>query len=120
MAVNVRAASMRWKFLYQVQPGGIYRLRCLYCNAEAQVHPTQPVDVLKCGSDFQCEQKQRRDLSRLARKANPNRVRVGRNDPCPCKSGKKAKHCCPVNSWQRKASEEQPPMEEEKIGGRLA
>ena len=22
-------------------------------------------------------------------------ARVGRNDPCPCGSGKKAKHCCP-------------------------
>ena len=23
-----------------------------------------------------------------------NTVRVGRNDPCPCGSGKKFKHCC--------------------------
>ena len=30
-------------------------------------------------------------------KAQPQRVagkKVGRNDPCPCGSGKKYKHCC--------------------------
>lgn len=25
---------------------------------------------------------------------NPNRVKIGRNDPCPCGSGKKYKKCC--------------------------
>lgn len=25
------------------------------------------------------------------------RVRIGRNDPCPCNSGKKFKHCCMPN-----------------------
>ena len=35
----------------------------------------------------------------------PRSSRVGRNDPCPCGSGKKYKHCClakaepPVQQW---------------------
>jgi hypothetical protein len=27
-------------------------------------------------------------------------LKVGRNDPCPCGSGKKHKHCCEKNSGQ--------------------
>jgi preprotein translocase subunit SecA len=32
-------------------------------------------------------------------KAKPVRTgpKVGRNDPCPCRSGKKYKHCCGKN-----------------------
>ena len=30
----------------------------------------------------------KKDLERLANK------KIGRNEPCPCKSGKKYKHCC--------------------------
>jgi len=28
----------------------------------------------------------------------PGKVEVGRNDPCPCGSGRKAKHCCGVGA----------------------
>jgi hypothetical protein len=38
--------------------------------------------------------------------AGKNVVKVGRNDPCPCGSGKKYKHCCerkttkmPLGNW---------------------
>jgi uncharacterized protein YecA (UPF0149 family) len=45
--------------------------------------------------------KQRQSVSRMAAEptvrqaAAPPSVRVGRNDPCPCGSGRKAKHCHP-------------------------
>ncbi len=38
--------------------------------------------------------------------------KVGRNDPCPCGSGKKYKKCCLANSWS-------PPGREESIKSRL-
>jgi SWIM/SEC-C metal-binding protein len=42
------------------------------------------------------------DLSDLERKLNPpvrHEVRqIGRNEPCPCGSGKKFKKCCGVNA----------------------
>ncbi|MBM3435375.1 MAG: hypothetical protein FJY07_04050 [Bacteroidetes bacterium] len=39
------------------------------------------------------------DISDIERLLNPpkplvNTVVIGRNDPCPCGSGKKYKHCC--------------------------
>jgi len=36
------------------------------------------------------------DLDRLLNPTTPARVQAqpGRNDPCPCGSGKKYKHCC--------------------------
>lgn len=30
----------------------------------------------------------------IAKEKNPEYARIGRNDPCPCGSGKKFKHCC--------------------------
>jgi SWIM/SEC-C metal-binding protein len=40
------------------------------------------------------------DVSDLERALEPPRpavsTKVGRNDPCPCGSGKKFKHCCAV------------------------
>ena len=37
------------------------------------------------------------DLDRILNPQEPIRVenRIGRNDPCPCGSGRKAKKCCP-------------------------
>jgi hypothetical protein len=26
-------------------------------------------------------------------------IKVGRNEPCPCRSGKKSKHCCNTKNW---------------------
>jgi hypothetical protein len=33
-------------------------------------------------------------VDRIPRNASPGRAKVGRNDPCPCGSGKKYKKCC--------------------------
>lgn len=40
------------------------------------------------------ELERRAGLHRQARPLNPNGTKVGRNDPCPCGSGKKYKRCC--------------------------
>ena len=34
------------------------------------------------------------DTASLLKLASPRRAKYGRNDPCPCGSGKKFKHCC--------------------------
>ena len=33
----------------------------------------------------------------MSLKMNPNIKVIGRNDPCPCGSGKKYKYCCGMN-----------------------
>lgn len=45
------------------------------------------------------------DISDVERLLNPHIIRrdgpkVGRNDPCPCGSGKKYKHCCYVKDYK--------------------
>ena len=39
-------------------------------------------------SKIKNQQFNKKDLERLANK------KIGRNEPCPCKSGKKFKYCC--------------------------
>ncbi len=40
--------------------------------------------------------------------------RVGRNDPCPCGSGKKFKKCCLGQEWRREMSPATETAEEER------
>jgi len=44
------------------------------------------------------QMKQLEELAQAWKKAHTQKVReykkIGRNDPCPCKSGKKYKNCC--------------------------
>ena len=50
---------------------------------QAQAGPSQGSDIVS-------------EAAAAVEKARPIRAgpKVGRNDPCPCKSGKKYKHCC--------------------------
>lgn len=52
-----------------------------------------------------------RPVATLKRKELP--VKVGRNDPCPCGSGKKYKHCCYAKD---SVKHEMAPPEEEPAG----
>ena len=46
------------------------------------------------------------DISDLERLLNPPQLvssdKIGRNDPCPCGSGKKYKKCCGTGEWGMK------------------
>ena len=48
------------------------------------------------GAQRQSQRRRQRSRAAAAEKAKPVRTgpKVGRNDPCPCGSGKKYKHCC--------------------------
>jgi preprotein translocase subunit SecA len=55
-------------------------------TATARPGPSQGSDIVS-------------EAAAAVEKAKPVRVgpKVGRNDPCPCGSGKKYKHCCGKN-----------------------
>ena len=40
------------------------------------------------------QEKMNKRLDQLPRERLVRRVKIGRNDPCPCESGYKFKHCC--------------------------
>ena len=42
--------------------------------------------------------KDKMSVKKVAAKAAPKKAEVGRNDPCPCGSGKKYKQCCGKNN----------------------
>lgn len=44
-------------------------------------------------------------------------VKIGRNDPCPCGSGKKYKQCCLKKSWSLAEGEESPQEQEKWLEG---
>jgi preprotein translocase subunit SecA len=54
-------------------------------------------DEAASASDLASQQEQAIDASQGDQRIDPIRnrgKRVGRNDPCPCNSGKKYKNCC--------------------------
>lgn len=46
-----------------------------------------------------------RNRRRLAQRGEPPHMKVGRNDPCPCGSGKKYKNCCLARAEHRSTPE---------------
>ena len=44
--------------------------------------------------DFYTEHKNREEREQLVRDANSKGKKAGRNEPCPCNTGKKYKNCC--------------------------
>lgn len=54
-----------------------------------------------------------KQFSRQTGKKPAAKVKIGRNDPCPCGSGKKYKHCC-LNKPQGEKNEQQAETEEER------
>jgi uncharacterized protein len=43
------------------------------------------------------EKERHRDIAQGRIDLNPSKIKIGRNDPCPCGSGKKYKKCCGMN-----------------------
>ena len=61
-----------------------------YSEAETKIYS----DILDRPSEKITEIAKKYKQSKTVRRAAP---KVGRNDPCPCGSGKKYKHCCGRN-----------------------
>lgn len=60
---------------------GIHPTRCFYCDQRPGIK-TDSRGLLICGKCLRPTITTMRDS------------RIGRNDPCPCQSGKKFKKCC--------------------------
>jgi len=72
---------------------GMPNLRCPSCgSSDVEVQVRGSGDYIYC---FDCEYSGPLEESVQVQKQTPRRSKkVGRNDPCPCGSGKKYKKCC--------------------------
>ena len=62
-----------------------------------QIEKPQPVKILFTGKELSPEeraQKQNKAKLQIQKTIYSDKPKVGRNDPCPCRSGKKYKNCC--------------------------
>ncbi|HPR62814.1 MAG TPA: preprotein translocase subunit SecA [Thermoanaerobaculia bacterium] len=78
---------------FQMEPVGMAEARAMR-RAPSEVHYSQPEQPAPTVQRPQ-EPNRPQAVVETIRRAGP---RVGRNDPCPCGSGKKYKHCCGVNA----------------------
>lgn len=64
--------------------------------------PIKAADMLKSWAMFEKNETEHKEMDKAFRELlkeaaqdkNPPKVKIGRNDPCPCGSGKKYKFCC--------------------------
>ena len=84
----------------EIRDNTVRRILSIVPRAEA----VQRVEVAKVtGAGFEGAQKPSKRIKIAAQKSAPSQApivksaKVGRNDPCPCGSGKKFKKCCGAN-----------------------
>lgn len=83
---RARQASLRGKF-----NRGIQELRALEALASEQSPPVRPAALDEDDIPYDCEPTEPWPVVETIRRELP---KTGRNDPCPCGSGRKYKKCC--------------------------
>ena len=72
----------------------VRRVFCPECGAVRTVNGGSPYALCPNGHGKLVRRFRKRDVKRALQEALPVAQKVGRNDDCPCGSGKKFKKCC--------------------------
>jgi hypothetical protein len=105
-----------------------YRFDKVFCNS-----PISTINKLKGWAMFDQQEKSKKETEKSLKKALKTLTtpqKIGRNDPCPCGSGKKYKHCClrkpksPLDKIEpavdrEKCLEDYPYIGDERVEGRV-
>ncbi len=84
--------------LFQEMYADLARTACGYIfRATVTPKPRQPERVMETKPSLSPSREQEKKKGKVQLIAKNPKKKVGRNDPCPCGSGKKYKHCCGRN-----------------------
>ncbi len=70
---------------------------CHFCEAHKRFFEHADPAFKQLAEDWKRQQEQKARSRKIQQQVEKGQIKVGRNDPCPCGSGKKYKQCCGVN-----------------------